>query len=401
MIQSEKIAVFCLLMIMILYHQLPAQHIPTSFEKRAGEDSLASVGQHVSILFWNVENLFDYRDDTLTTDEEFTSSGAMHWGYAKLQSKLAHVAKTILAAGGWDPPVLIGMCEVENRYVLNKLIYASPLKRFGYRAIHRDSPDNRGIDVAVLFREEHFVPIKAEWITICFPFDTSAKTRDILYVKGMLFSADTLHLFVNHWPSRRGGEAASAPRRNFVAGVLRGKVDSIIQSAGCSRQEPVGNGQVAVGSEHQATMVSWHHNTTVPDQFPSILIMGDFNDEPENGSLCRILRAHLDTIGLLPTNLVNLSYVVTGSQGSHKFREHWGLLDQFIVSGALIDRTHPLQADPGSLRIFRAAFLLEDDLKYLDMKPKRTYLGPRYKGGFSDHLPITIKIRQYGNTVIQ
>jgi len=397
MMQPDKFAAFCLLMIMISYHQLPAQHITTSVEKCAGADSLADGGHHVSILFWNAENLFDYRDDTLTADEEFTGSGAMHWGYAKLQSKLAHIAKTILAAGEWDPPALVGMCEVENRHVLNKLIYASPLKRFGYRAIHRDSPDNRGIDVALLFREEYFVPIKAEWITIRFPFDTSAKTRDILYVKGMLLSTDTLHLFVNHWPSRRGGEAVSAPRRNFVAGVLRGKVDSIIQSAGCSRQEPPSNGQVAVGSEHQGTMAPWHHNDTVPDQFPFILIMGDFNDEPENGSLCRILRAHLDTIGLLPTSLVNLSYVVAGNQGSHKFREHWGLLDQFIVSGTLIDRTHPLQADPGSLRIFRAAFLLEDDLKYIDMKPKRTYLGPSYKGGFSDHLPIMVEIRKLSN----
>jgi len=375
-----NLAGFQLMIVLFSSHLLfPLRCVPPT-ENCATADSCQNSGQNVSILFWNVENLFDTRDDTLYSDEEFTGSGAMHWNYTKLQTKLSHVAKTILAAGEWDPPVIVGMCEIENRYVLNKLVYNSPLKPFAYRIIHRNSPDSRGIDVALLFRSERFVPIVTEWITIRFPFDTTATTREILYVKGVLPDSDTIHLFVNHWPSRRGGEAASAPRRNFVASVLRAKVDSIIQISQTDSQssEP-------------------HHLVTPSPHHPLILIMGDFNDEPENESLHTILKARLGAGDLKPDDLVNMMYLLLNKEGSHKFREHWGLLDQFIVSGSLLDKQHPLQVDPGSVQIFKPAFLMEDDLKYLDSKPKRTYLGPRYKGGFSDHLPIVLGIRKIGN----
>lgn len=382
--RCDKLAGFYLLIFVCLFNQLQAQPDLTSSENYAEAGCCRKTGQNGSILFWNVENLFDYRDDTLTSDEEFTGSGTMHWSYSKLQIKLAHVAKTILAAGEWNPPAIIGMCEVENHYVLTRLMYASPLRRFGYRLIHRDSPDSRGIDVAFLYRPNLFIPVSAEWITIRFPFDTTATTREILYVKGVLFGTDTLHLFVNHWPSRRGGEVASAPRRNFVASVLREKVDSLIQLSDTGLYP-------APGSILQREGSIADHTSRIT--YPCILIMGDFNDEPENESLAEILQARLDSTGMKPSELINLSYLVAGKQGSHKFREHWGLLDQFIVSGALLNRQHPLQVTPDSLRIFKPGFLLEDDLKYLDKKPKRTYVGPRYKGGFSDHLPIIVEIK--------
>ncbi len=369
----------------------PAQHHPIPSENCAEADSSQKMSQNVRILFWNVENLFDYRDDTLTADEEFTSSGAMHWSYTKLQTKLAHVAKTIVVAGEWNPPAIIGMCEVENRYVLNKLVFNSPLKSFGYRIIHRDSPDSRGIDVAMLYRPDAFVPLAIEWIRIRFPFDTTATTREILHVKGCLLSRDTLHLFVNHWPSRRGGEAASAPRRNYVASVLREKVDSIIQSAVGSRQLAVSSSQFP-DSLTPITISPTPHLTTSLPHYPCIVIMGDFNDEPENESLQTILKARLDAGQLMPEDLINMMHLTASKEGSHKFREHWGLLDQFIVSGSLLDKQHPLQVDFNSVQIFRPDFLLEDDLKYLDKKPKRTFLGPRYKGGFSDHLPIILDV---------
>jgi len=372
------------------YHTAPAQHQLTLPENCAIADSCQKAGQNVRILFWNVENLFDYRDDTLTADEEFTSGGAMHWTYTKLQTKLAHVAKTLLAAGEWNPPAIIGMCEVENRHVLNKLIYNSPLKSFNYRMIHRDSPDLRGIDVAILYRSDVFTPLTTEWNIIRFPFDTTVKTREILYAKGLLLNRDTIHIFVNHWPSRRGGEAASAPRRNYVASVLKEKVDSINQSAAGSGQLAESSPQLAVSSMQFA--VCSLEDTMAPRHHPYIIIMGDFNDEPENESLCSILKARLDTNDLQPGDLVNMMHLMASKEGSHKFREHWGLLDQFIVSGSLLDKQHPLQVSPNSLQIFKPAFLLEDDLKYLDKKPKRTFLGPRYKGGFSDHLPIVMDV---------
>ena len=341
---------------------------PVDSDNRAIPDSNLKMSQHVRILFWNVENLFDYHDDTATIDEEFTGAGAMHWTYSKLWRKLAHVAKTILAAGTWNPPGIIGFCEIENRYVLNKLVYNSPLKSFQYRIIHKNSPDLRGIDVALLYRETIFAPTYSEWISIQFPFDTTVKTRDILYVKGVLHHTDTIHLFVNHWPSRRGGEKVSAPKRNYVASVLRQKVDSIIS-----------------------------HLSPVTSHSPFILIMGDFNDEPDNESLCTILRAgHPDTTEN-PSGLVNLMYPKLHHEGSHKFRDHWGLLDQFITSGSLIMGETNFWIDPGSVTIYKPDFMMKDDLKYLGNKPSRTFLGPRYLGGFSDHLPIYLDVRILGN----
>ncbi|MBE0646565.1 MAG: hypothetical protein IH596_02155 [Bacteroidales bacterium] len=121
--------------------------------------------------------------------------------------------------------------------------------------------------------------------------------------------------------------------------------------------------------------------------------MGDFNDEPENESLCNILKARLDAKDPKPDDLINLMHLMLSKEGSHKFREHWGLLDQFIVSGSLLDKQHTLQVDLSSVEIFKPAFMMEDDLKYLGTKPKRTFLGPRYKGGFSDHLPIYLEVR--------
>ena len=180
-------------------------------ENRANLDSLQIKSQSVRIVFWNVENLYDPYDDTTTLDDEFTSGGAKHWTWSKFTAKLNHIAKTILAIGEWNPPAIIGLCEVENRYVLNKLIYNTPLKPWRYKFVHYESPDRRGVDVAMLYRPAHFRIIATRNVSIRFPFDTLAETREILYVKGVLFSDDTLSVFINHWPSRRGGSFLHNP----------------------------------------------------------------------------------------------------------------------------------------------------------------------------------------------
>ena len=329
-------------------------------ENHASLDSLKIKSQNVSVVFWNVENLYDPYDDTTKLDDEFTSSGAKRWTWSKFNLKLNHVAKTLLAIGQWDAPALVGLCEVENRYVLNKLIYETPLKPWRYKFIHHESPDLRGVDVALMYRPALFQLLNSRSISIRFPFDTLAQTREILMVGGILFGHDTITLFVNHWPSRRGGYLASQPRRNWVASVLKGLADSVL------RLYPGSN----------------------------ILMMGDFNDEPENESLKNILKANTDVTSIYPDTLYNLMGIrnKTRMEGTLKYRDQWSTFDQFVVTGALLNGASGLHAGTRNVRIFRSNYLLEEDNAYFGEKLNRTYSGPRYHGGFSDHLPIRLRI---------
>ena len=329
-------------------------------ENRANLDSVKIKSQIVRIVFWNVENLYDPYDDTTKLDDEFTSNGFKHWTWSKFSIKLNHVAKTLLAAGEWAPPVLAGLCEVENRYVLKKLIYETPLKHWNYKFIHYESPDLRGVDVAMIYRPEIFRIINSRSIIIRFPFDTLAQTRAILLVKGVLFISDTLNILINHWPSRRGGYLGSQPRRMYVASVLRKLIDSV------QNVQPSAN----------------------------ILVMGDFNDEPENESLNLVLTALADPVPGNETTLYNLMGIrnKTHREGTLKYRDQWSTFDQFIVSGALMNGFSGLRARPENVRIFSTPFLLEEDNTYFGKKLNRTYTGPKYHGGFSDHLPIRLEI---------
>jgi hypothetical protein len=329
-------------------------------EKYAKIKNAYKTGQIVRIVFYNLENLYDPYDDTTTLDDEFTSGGTKRWTYGRFLLKLNHVAKTFLAIGGWEPPAIIGMCELENRYVLNKLIYETPLKRSGYRFIHYESPDARGIDVALLYRPELFRVLYSKNIRIWFPGDTMMHTRDILHVKGVLFEADTVNIFVNHWPSRRGGYRESVPKRLLVAGKLRMQVDSLFQ------------------------------NNPESD----IIIMGDFNDEPDNPSICNVLHATRFSPQTRSDSLVNLMIpkMRDRSMGTHKYQGKWAILDQFMVSGSLLLNRKGLKTSPESVHIFNAIFLSDDDERFLGSKPCRTYSGPRYTGGFSDHLPVYLDV---------
>ena len=153
-------------------------------------------------MFYNTENLFDPVDDSLTADEEYTPTGMRGWTFTKFMLKIRNISKVVLAVGGWDPPDIIGFCEVENRWVLKELTTQTPLKNFGYTIVHYESPDPRGIDVALIYRPDKFKVLNAEPIHIRFPFDTASRTRDILFVKGTVSGGDTLNIFVNHWPSK-------------------------------------------------------------------------------------------------------------------------------------------------------------------------------------------------------
>jgi len=330
----------------------PKSVFPESRPRNSG------MSHSVRVVFWNVENLYDTYDDTTKLDNEFTPGGTMRWNYKRFRNKLDHVAKTLLAAGQWDAPGIIGLCEVENRYVMNKLIYDSPLKSFGYRMIHHESPDLRGIDVALLYRAKVFRVINSRPYRISFPFDTSARTREILFVQGEVPGHDTLNLLINHWPSRRGGYAVSQPRRDYVATVLRKIIDSLL----------------AINTRS------------------AILVMGDFNDEPTSASIMNTLHAVPPDSLNSPSGLVNLMYPLCGRQGSHRYKGIWSLLDQFMISKSLFAGPGRLRYIPASVKIFREGFLLKDDAKYFGSKPFRTYNGLRYEGGFSDHLPVCLDL---------
>lgn len=339
---------------------LPERQETLPTEKYANPNCNGIKSQNVRVVFYNTENLYDPYDDTTKLDNEFTAKGKNRWTFSKFSVKLAHLAKTMMAIGGHDLPALIGLSEIENRYVMNKIIYESPLKKLHYRFIHYESPDARGIDVALLYRPEKFKLISSLAIRIQFPFDTNLRTRDILYVRGILFQEDTLHVFVNHWPSRLGGMIESEVKRKFVASVLKEYVDSILRNNNQS----------------------------------NILIMGDFNDEPDQPSIKEILHSGPVHQDIHPDELVNLMYdqQKDWTHGTIKYQGKWTIIDQFIVSGSMISNETGLCTSPKDARIFQPDFLMEKETTFLGSKPLRTYAGPRYIGGFSDHLPIYLDI---------
>jgi len=317
--------------------------------------------QYFRIMFYNCENFFDVEDDSLTNDSEFLPNGDRNWNKHRYYIKRDQISQVITAIGGWTPPDLVGLSEVENFNVLYDLTHYSSLYMSEYSIIHKESPDSRGIDVALLYRKQTFKPLNTEFLKITYP-DNEATTRDILFTKGINNQQDTLFVFINHWPSRWGGQLESEERRLFVASVLRHKVDSIFQDS------PNAN----------------------------IVIMGDFNDEPNNKSLIDILKAQPKLTDIKPSNLYNLSYTLQyeRNQGSYKHDGYWGIIDQIIVSGNLLSNLGTLYTNIDNAHIFNAPFLLEDDENNVGKKPFRTYSGFRYLGGYSDHLPVFLDLQK-------
>ncbi|MCK5169050.1 MAG: hypothetical protein KAQ75_04145, partial [Bacteroidales bacterium] len=305
--------------------------------------------------FYNVENLFDTFDDSLKNDEEFLPEGDRFWNNYKYYSKLNNIYKVIIAIGGWNPPAIIGLCEIENRKVVKDLVNNTPLVKFEYQIILKESPDRRGIDVGLIYRKELFQPLYYEAIPVNFPDNPESKTRDILYVKGIAKNSDTLNVFINHWPSRWGGQLESEDRRLFVASVLKAKVDSIF------KLNPQSN----------------------------IIITGDFNDYPDNKSINKVLNASQDYDQITDNQLYNLSSFLYKSKniGTYKYQGDWDVLDQFIVSGNILDKKNKIFTSLDDVYIFNADFLLEPDEGYFGYKPNRTFIGYKYNGGYSDHLP--------------
>ncbi|MGD0341379.1 MAG: endonuclease/exonuclease/phosphatase family protein [Bacteroidales bacterium] len=305
----------------------------------------------VRFMFYNTENLFDIYNDSLSDDDEFTPSGLRRWNYKRYTDKVNALCKTILAAGEFTPPALVGLCEIENRNVLEDLVYGTSLAKFSYGIIHEDSPDPRGIDVCLIYRKELLKIIDYKYMIPEKIPANKFKTRSILYLKFFL-SDDTVHLFLNHWPSRRGGVLAGETLRVKIAEMIRNKVDSIALRSGSRAY---------------------------------IIIAGDFNAAPDD-QVIDLMNADYPS-GI---SLINLSAGLPGNSGTYRYAGTWEMIDQVIVSKPVIERG--FCSETGSLRIFKPAFLIQYDPKYSGEKPFATYLGYKYQGGYSDHLPVLLDL---------
>ena len=284
----------------------------------------------LTIISYNVENLFDYKHDTLKNDSSFLPEGMHHWTYHRYQTKLDQIAQVIVNISGWESAALVGLCEVENAHCLRDLCYR--LKRFHYKYIHYESADERGIDVALLYDTTMVKILNSKPLHIPLENDN---TRDILYVEALLTTNDTLHAMICHLPSKLGGTASTDWKRKAAKRVIQQQVDSILLLQPTAK----------------------------------IIVMGDMNSEPINDL------QHLDNL-MISHNRVG--------KGTHKYQGIWSCLDQFYISHSL--------KEMAQATIFTPKWLLEEDTKYLDYQPKRTYVGYRYHGGYSDHLPVVLKV---------
>lgn len=341
---------FLFLLILLFLSKISISQVDTSF---------------YCVMFYNLENLFDPRDDSLRNDDAFTPTGMNHWTFSKFNRKINNLAKVILSVNAWSPPDIIGVAEVENEFVLRQLCYQTGLKRYGYKIVHYDSPDSRGIDVALLYRHKNIKILESRAIPIVFPFEPRSKNRDILYVKALTIQNDTLHLFVNHWTSRYSGYAATIAKRNHYASVVR----------------------------------QWNDSLLMKDSSARIIIMGDLNDYPTDESIIEVLQAQPYTGNGKLSALNNLMHRFSNMKnvGTHKSGEFWGCLDQMIVSKSLLNNSDSLQIVEQKAEIYQADFMMVPDEKYGGVKNNRTYLGPRYLGGFSDHLPIFLRLLRITN----
>lgn len=314
------------------------------------QDVIPITEKRYRIMFYNVENYFDYIYDSTLVYNEFTPEGELHWTKNKYLKKRNCIYKVIVALGGWEPVCLIGLAEVENEYVVSDLISGTPLLKLGYKYIHYESDDFRGIDVALIYNSKLFEVISHRPIKILDPQNPDFTTRDMLYVVGIIGN-DTVHVFVNHWTSRYRGVVESEPLRILASKKLIEITDSIC----------------------------------VEDESANIILMGDFNDNPENESMTMI--SDLSDCGF-----VNLTAKVHSKSvvGTLKYKHQWFNFDQILISNSILE-SNRLFSD-SVMHIFDAGFLLEPDSKYMGYKTNRTNIGFKYNGGFSDHLPVYFDI---------
>lgn len=318
--------------------------------------------KYLSVVFYNVENLFDTIDDPNTDDSEFTPTGKDQWNTQRYRQKLKRVAEVLSKIGNDSIqtgfPVIIGLAEVENRAVIEDLIKEPSLVKAGYRIVHVNSPDKRGIDVALLYQSSQFKFKSSKAIPLHVEGQPDFYTRDILRVDGEL-NGQMMHIFVNHWPSRSKGQAESEPLRIAAADLCRTSVNEVLR--------------------------------TNPDA--SIIVMGDLNDDPTDASVAQHFGYAQSTTTIASAGFYNPMWqLFADGKGTLEYKGKWNLFDQIIISQALV-----VPRRGGYLfvtaKIFKPEWLLEQDGKYKGT-PFRSFAGTKYLGGYSDHLPVYLLLKK-------
>ena len=296
-----------------------------------------------SVVFYNVENLFDTIDDPHKNDNQFLPTGSKNWDTPKYYHKLKNLSKAIIATSKWLPADIIGICEVENNKCVWDLISKTPLQRMRYKVIHYESPDQRGIDVACIYNPKTVEVISSQNINVSFKDRPRMKTRDILHVHAYSKTLkDSLHFFFCHFPSRYGGAKESEFKRITASKILKTHTDSI--------------------------------SLIQPNS--KIIIMGDFNDTPTNKSIKNITKSG------------NFSSCVDSTfPGTYNYKNLWSNIDQCIINSQ-VQNSYTYKYS-----ITDADFLLSTNSKNQN-SPFRSYKGSYYNWGYSDHLPILLMLKR-------
>lgn len=312
----------------------------------------------ITVSLYNCENFFDTKDDPNKKDDEFLPTSKMQWDDTRYMNKLTKIAQVLdSTVGGPELPNLVGLVEVENKEVLEDLISKSQLKEKQYGVLCTDSPDERSIDVGLLYDKSVFTLVDFKELNATNSKIGDYKTRNILFATLKATNGDVFYVFVNHWPSRREGEKESEPRRIYAAEQVRNKINEVQKK----------------------------------DKTAKIIVMGDLNDHPDNNSVLNTLKAS-DT-PKTKGDLYNAYYTLDkNKQGTHYFDKEWRVLDQIIVSQTLLNAKKGYKFEPKNAHILKKDFVLFKNNKTGEEKPNRTYSGEKYHNGYSDHLSVYITL---------
>lgn len=332
-----------------------------------GTGMIASAQQRNTIVFYNVENLFDTIPDPDTRDTEFIPDGEKKWNSHKYKIKMANLEQVFfgVARAAHDFPAVIGVSEIENRSVLEDIVTLEKLSPVRYRIVHFDSPDLRGVDVGFMYRADRFTLEGSEAHPVTLVDNPEWRTRDIVAMWGTM-EGERFYFMVSHWPSRLGGQQASEPRRVRAAEVMRGVIDSVMTANPATR----------------------------------VVVMGDFNDDPHDRSVAEVLGGKRNPKELAPGDMFNPYWeMFRRGQGTLAYQDGWNLFDNIVVGENLVNAPEGswrIVRTPGNKfygNIFRAKYLFQREGQFKNY-PLRTYVGNNFQSGYSDHLPVYIVIEK-------